>query len=180
LRVLDLGTARGDWADDFAIAHPKAEVYGTDLGPIQITRPWENSFFQVEDFEEEWTWRVPFDFVHGRDLLSAVGNWSRLLEQVFRHLQPGGYIELQHQVFHLDCEGIPIRPDLEARASGMVWKDHEKLCTSTIQHPTKCSSGDRRSLKECGIRGCPQDMLSVGPACTHKRSAKQDILTNSP
>ena len=82
LKVLDLGTGRGDWADDFAVTHPKAKVYGTDLGPIQITRPWENCFFKVDDFEEEWTWRVPFDFVHGRDLLPAVGNWSKSLSLI--------------------------------------------------------------------------------------------------
>jgi methylase of polypeptide subunit release factors len=44
-RVLDLGTGRGEWADDFAYAHPNVKVYGTDLCPIQITRPWENCFF---------------------------------------------------------------------------------------------------------------------------------------
>jgi SAM-dependent methyltransferase len=124
-RVLDLGTGRGEWADDFAHAHPNAKVYGTDLSPIQITRPWRNCFFQVDDFEEEWTWRYPFDFVHGRDLLPAVSNWPRLLGQVFKHLVPGGYIELQHQVFPLRCYGSPTRPDLELiEWSGGIMKSY--------------------------------------------------------
>jgi SAM-dependent methyltransferase len=123
--VLDLGTGRGEWANDFAHAHPNAKVYGTDLSPIQIARPWENCFFQVDDFEEEWTWYSPFDFVHGRDLLPAVSNWPRLLGQVFKHLVPGGYIELQNQVFPLRCYGSPTRPDLELMEwSGGIMKSY--------------------------------------------------------
>jgi trans-aconitate methyltransferase len=92
LRVLDLGTGRGHWADNFALTYPDAKVYGTDLSPIQMTKTWRNCFFQVDDFEGEWTWHSPFDFVHGRDLLPAVSNWPRLLEQILKHLAPGGHI----------------------------------------------------------------------------------------
>jgi ubiquinone/menaquinone biosynthesis C-methylase UbiE len=35
--VLDLGTERGDWANNFAYIYPNIKVYGIDLSLIQIT-----------------------------------------------------------------------------------------------------------------------------------------------
>lgn len=37
-RVLDIGTGTGAWAIDFADENPHAEVFGTDISPIQS--PW--------------------------------------------------------------------------------------------------------------------------------------------
>src|SRR2546421_8099061 len=36
-----------------------------------------------------------FDFIHGRALGGSIADWPRFYSQVFEHLKPGGWIEMQ-------------------------------------------------------------------------------------
>ncbi|KAJ5654340.1 hypothetical protein N7490_001343 [Penicillium lividum] len=74
-RVLDLGTGTGIWAIDFA------EV------PL-------NCRFQIDDFEEPWSYSHPFDYIHGRELEGAIGNHNKLFKQAFDNLTPNGWFEM--------------------------------------------------------------------------------------
>ncbi|KAI8649713.1 hypothetical protein NCS55_01433600 [Fusarium keratoplasticum] len=94
-RVLDLGTGTGIWAMDFADEHPSAEVIGTDLSPIQPGWTPPNCLFEVDDFEAEWSYSRPFDFIHGRELEGCIADDDRLFAQAFKHLNSGGYFEMQ-------------------------------------------------------------------------------------
>ncbi|KAE8356473.1 S-adenosyl-L-methionine-dependent methyltransferase [Aspergillus coremiiformis] len=94
-RVLDLGTGTGIWAMDFADQYKSAEVLGNDLSPIQPNWIPPNCQFEVDDYEADWIYTRPFDYIHGRELAGAVSNVDRLFQQAFTHLKPGGYIELQ-------------------------------------------------------------------------------------
>ncbi|KAB8263926.1 S-adenosyl-L-methionine-dependent methyltransferase [Aspergillus pseudonomiae] len=87
-RVLDLGTGTGIWAMDFADQYKSAEVLGTLLIPPNLQ-------FEVDDFEADWVYSRPFDYIHGRELAGAVSNFEKLFRQAFRHLKPGGYFEMQ-------------------------------------------------------------------------------------
>ncbi|KAG5763236.1 hypothetical protein H9Q72_008662 [Fusarium xylarioides] len=94
-RVLDLGTGTGIWAMDFADDFPSAEVLGTDLSPIQPQWTPPNCRFEVDDFEAEWLYHTPFDFIHARELEGCISDDSRFFQQALQHLAPGGYIEMQ-------------------------------------------------------------------------------------
>ncbi|RSL59567.1 hypothetical protein CEP54_007261 [Fusarium duplospermum] len=94
-RVLDLGTGTGIWAMDFADEYPSTEVIGTDLSPIQPKWTPPNCIFEVDDFEDEWVYKTPFDFIHGRELEGCIGNEDQLFRRCFQHLAPGGHIEFQ-------------------------------------------------------------------------------------
>ncbi|KAJ5746383.1 hypothetical protein N7520_011565 [Penicillium odoratum] len=74
-RVLDLGTGTGIWAIDFA------EV------PL-------NCRFQIDDFEEPWSYSHPFDYIHGRELEGAIRNHDKLFKQAFDNLTPNGWFEM--------------------------------------------------------------------------------------
>ncbi|KAB8235005.1 class I SAM-dependent methyltransferase [Aspergillus alliaceus] len=94
-RVLDLGTGTGIWAIDFADQYKSAEVLGNDLSPIQPSWVPPNCQFEVDDYEADWVYSRPFDYIHGRELAGAVSNFDRLFRQALTHLKPGGYLELQ-------------------------------------------------------------------------------------
>ncbi|KAL2000170.1 hypothetical protein VTN02DRAFT_3469 [Thermoascus thermophilus] len=94
--VLDMGTGTGIWALDMADLYPAATVIGNDLSPIQPQFIAPNTQFVVEDFEEEWAYpENKFDYIHGRTLLGAVQDWPELFAQAYKHLKPGGYLEMQ-------------------------------------------------------------------------------------
>ncbi len=65
--------------------HPTAEVIGTDLTPIQTTLVPPNLRFIIDDYEDDWVFESqPFDYIHARYLATAVRDWPRLVQQVFR------------------------------------------------------------------------------------------------
>ncbi|GAB1202927.1 hypothetical protein APSETT445_001551, partial [Aspergillus pseudonomiae] len=105
-RVLDLGTGTGIWAMDFAecetISVPSnrpGKDYLDCVLPSERTltprRIPPNLQFEVDDFEADWVYSRPFDYIHGRELAGAVSNFEKLFRQAFRHLKPGGYFEMQ-------------------------------------------------------------------------------------
>ncbi|KAH7227298.1 S-adenosyl-L-methionine-dependent methyltransferase [Fusarium oxysporum] len=94
-RVLDLGTGTGIWAIDFADEHPEAEVIGVDLSPTQPEFVPPNLQFEIDDIDEEWTYSLPFDYIHSRMMNVSVKNWPEYLRKIFENLTPGGYAELQ-------------------------------------------------------------------------------------
>ncbi|KAI5455716.1 S-adenosyl-L-methionine-dependent methyltransferase [Mariannaea sp. PMI_226] len=94
-RVLDLGTGTGIWAMDYADEHPEADIIGVDLSPIQPAFVPPNIRFQVDDVEQDWTFDHHFDYIHSRLMTSSIAKWRDYLEQIYKNLTPGGYVELQ-------------------------------------------------------------------------------------
>jgi SAM-dependent methyltransferase len=90
-RVLDVGTGTGKWAIEFADANPQVQVVGTDLSPIQPEFSPPNCSFVVENVEDEWMFREPFDYIHGRMLMLGIHDWAKYFRQCFEHLKPGGW-----------------------------------------------------------------------------------------
>lgn len=82
---------------------------GTDLSPIQpgwyeacsdkcefvidTTRVPPNCFFEVDDFEADWEFRKPFDFIYGRCLGGSVRDFPRLFQRIYQNLNKGGWVE---------------------------------------------------------------------------------------
>lgn len=96
-RILDFGTGTGNWAFEMAEAFPHAEIVGTDLSPIQPVWCPPNCRFFIDDVESEWTYlpHEAFDYIHGRVMAGSISDWDRLLSQIYDHLKPGGWVELQ-------------------------------------------------------------------------------------
>ncbi|RDW61895.1 class I SAM-dependent methyltransferase [Aspergillus mulundensis] len=97
-RILDIGTGPGDWAIEMSAAYPGATIIATDIGVFDSglgsTIDLPNVSFQLDDARHEWTYHQPFDLVHLRGLAGAFSDWSVVYRQAFRHLVPGGYIEI--------------------------------------------------------------------------------------
>ncbi|KDN66160.1 putative methyltransferase [Colletotrichum sublineola] len=94
--VLDLGTGTGIWAIDFADKYPSADVIGVDISPIQPEWVPSNCKFQIDDFEQEWTWPVDhFDLIHGRNLEACISDVPKFFKQAFAHTRPNGWVEIK-------------------------------------------------------------------------------------
>lgn len=87
-RILDLGTGSGIWAIDMANKFPTARVIGVELAAVQPSWVPPNVQFEIDDIEDEWEYgRNKFDFIYARNLLLAIRNWDRLVQQSFVNLQ---------------------------------------------------------------------------------------------
>ncbi|EFQ32057.1 uncharacterized protein GLRG_07201 [Colletotrichum graminicola M1.001] len=66
-------------------------------GKLGLSPP--NVKFEVDDIEDSWTYTRPFDYIHSRMMNSSICKWDEYLRQSYKHLNPGGWLELQE--FHL-------------------------------------------------------------------------------
>lgn len=101
--VLDIGTGTGIWAIEFAQKYPSANVVGSDLSPIQPEFVPPNCQFEVNDFEEEWSYTQKFDYIHGRALTASFRDPRFVLASAFDALEPGGWFEIQDPTMPLLC-----------------------------------------------------------------------------
>lgn len=112
-RILDLGSGPGDWALAMGEEFPNAEVLATDISvfdpqPVSIGPP--NVYFQIDDVENDWTYHDKFDFIHARGLAGAISNWPNLYCQAFKHLKPGGTIQISESELAANSIRIPNAP----------------------------------------------------------------------
>lgn len=93
--ILDIGTGTGIWAIEMADLYPGCNIKGTDLSPVQPTWIPPNCSFEVDDFEQDWTFGSNrFDMVHARFLMGSVKDHAQLYANVYRALKPGGWFEI--------------------------------------------------------------------------------------
>ncbi|KAL1981643.1 hypothetical protein VTN96DRAFT_2357 [Rasamsonia emersonii] len=53
-----------------------------------------NCQLELDDFESQWCFSKPFDFIHGRSLAGSITDHDRFLRQCLDNLAPGGLLEL--------------------------------------------------------------------------------------
>jgi SAM-dependent methyltransferase len=58
-----------------------------------------NCHFQIHDAEDEWNFGSPFDYIHGRALLSCFTDPRSIWQKAYDSLAPGGYLELYDGIF---------------------------------------------------------------------------------
>ncbi|KAI1411835.1 S-adenosyl-L-methionine-dependent methyltransferase [Hypoxylon sp. FL1857] len=135
-RVLDIATGTGIWAIEFAVQHPESYVIGTDLSPIQPQFLPENCRFEIDDAEDEWTFSEPFDFIHGRALMSCFNDPAAVVQQAFDNLAPGGVMEFQDALFPMSYIGEAPTESALFRWNNMMLEGVTRLgrSWSNVQH----------------------------------------------
>ena len=146
--AVDIGTGTGQWAIEFADAHPATKVLGTDLSPIQP--PWTpaNCEFLIDNAEQDWIFEERFDFVHSRMLLMGIHDWPRFFRQAWDALKPGGWVEMQEVQFPIatvDDGSVP--PD----APLLRWSQYVRDAAAKDGIDTMISTQFRAMLEERGF-----------------------------
>jgi len=95
----DASSGAGQWAIEFADAHPSAHVLGTDLSPIQPSWVPSNCEFLVANAEDDWNLDKQYDFVHSRMLIFGIHDWAKYFRQTWETLKPGGWMEVLEPEF---------------------------------------------------------------------------------
>ncbi|KAF9876781.1 methyltransferase domain-containing protein [Colletotrichum karsti] len=129
-RVLDVGTGTGIWAIEFGELHPEAEVLGIDLSHprtecnllIELVAVEEKGFltscrvppnvtFEIDDIEEPWLYKEPFDYIHSRMMTSSISDWRQFIQRSYDNLTPGGYLEVQDMDLMPQSDDGTLKPD---------------------------------------------------------------------
>ena len=120
-----------------------------DLSPIQPDAVPRNLTFIVDDACAEWTFSTPFDYIHTRCVSSGITDWPGLLAQCFRHLRPGGWLELQE--FHLPfaCDDGSAGPETPA----MQWSATltAAIANAGMDMTSKTTFSHPQRLKDLGF-----------------------------
>ncbi|KAH7231255.1 uncharacterized protein BKA55DRAFT_582058 [Fusarium redolens] len=74
--------------------YPSAEIIGNDLSAIQPTWVPPNVKFEVDDVEQLWVYDK-FNYIFSCYMSTSILDWLKLVENVFKHLYPGGWAEFQ-------------------------------------------------------------------------------------
>lgn len=99
-RILDIGAGTGIWCIDMGDLYPSAEVIGVDISANVPALLPPNVRFEIDDVEDHWTYKSPFDFIHSCYMCGSIKDWPKLMGQCFTNLKPGGWVEFQD--FDLD------------------------------------------------------------------------------
>ncbi|KAI7849785.1 S-adenosyl-L-methionine-dependent methyltransferase [Circinella umbellata] len=101
--IVDIGTANGIWAIEMAAEHFNARVIGIDIKPPtthqQVTGPKNLSYVEADINDPLPLEDASVDFIFQRSMGTVIrkDKWNHILEEMFRILKPGGYIELIEQ-----------------------------------------------------------------------------------
>ncbi|KAL5114953.1 hypothetical protein ACEQ8H_007125 [Pleosporales sp. CAS-2024a] len=166
-RVLDLGTGTGIWAIDMADQY-KAEILGVDIAATQPPFVPPNCQFEIDDVEDDWQYKPNhFDFIHGRDLMTAVRDWPRLLGQAYTHLKPGGWIQLASTIPGALTDDDSIPPNSGYVESGRLYFEIAEKMGAPLDSPRKWAE----QMRAVGLTNV-QDVvykLPMGPWPRSKR-----------
>ncbi|KAF5614743.1 amidohydrolase family [Fusarium sp. NRRL 52700] len=116
-----------------SIQYPGCEVIGTDISPIQPSWVPPNVKFEIEDFNQDWTFPAEsFDYVHLRYLVGCVPNWDNLFEQAFKVLKPGGWVESFEASAIIESDDDSVKPDSALAQWGPIFIKASKTIGNTF------------------------------------------------
>ncbi|KAI9151561.1 putative methyltransferase tdiE [Paramyrothecium foliicola] len=119
-RIVDLGCGTGEFGTTgsqisvaaLTLNRHLEQVLGIDIAPTQPEWVPPNCQFELDDFEQPWTGKDDSaDFIFARDLILSVRDFPKLIDQAYRHLKPGGWLEFHCVTGVLGCDDGTVSKD---------------------------------------------------------------------
>jgi hypothetical protein len=112
----------------------------------------------VDDFESEWEYSKPFDFIHGRDLQGSVSDYDRLVEQAFKNLAPGGWFEFADADLLVCCDDDTVK-----EAKNML-EVNRLVCDASARFGKLMgtASQHKQRLEDAGFVNVREEIYKVG------------------
>jgi ubiquinone/menaquinone biosynthesis C-methylase UbiE len=161
-RILDVGTGTGIWAMDIADEYPCAEVIGTDLSPIQPTWVAPNCTFVVDNAEAVWPYSPleSFDLVHWRVLAGAIKDWPAMYREAYKHVKPGGWVEVQEHEVQIDSDDDTVEQATGARK----WFDLLNEASLKFEKKLDVAKEQKQYMIDAGFVDVKDDVYKVFPS----------------
>jgi len=170
--IIDLGTGTGIWAIDVADKFPSARVIGTDLSPTQPSNVPPNLEFQIDDLTQEWTFQENlFDLVHWRLLLGSISDYPSLFRECFKHIKPGGYLEIHDLNPHFYCDDDSLPKD----CANVTWSDIVVDAMSKMGKVILPLGEYKRLMEEAGFVGIEERVFKRPSNAWPKDKALKEI-----
>jgi trans-aconitate methyltransferase len=116
-----------------------------------------NCRFEIDDFELEWNYPYPFDFIHARNIEGSVKNHQRLFRQALENLKDGGWLEVAESTVGVFCDD-----DTIDRAPNLLeWRDRLIEASEKFGKLMGVASRYREWMIEAGFKNVREEIYKV-------------------
>ncbi|KAF4918363.1 putative methyltransferase tdiE [Colletotrichum viniferum] len=70
-------------------------LFAEELTYFQMTIVLSNVKFEIDDVESLWAGVEKYDYIFVRHMCVSIADWPKLVRNVFKYLNPGGWAEFQ-------------------------------------------------------------------------------------
>lgn len=123
-----------------------------------------NCYFEVDDFESDWEFSRPFDFIHARALAGSVRSFPNLFRRIMDNLNPGGWVEMVEipAEFFSDDDSIQRAPMLRdwARLQNEACSKFGKDMNVAGKHKQRMIDAGFKNVKEEIYKVCVSPFVS--------------------
>jgi DNA-binding transcriptional regulator YhcF (GntR family) len=111
----------------------------------------------VDDFEDPWVYKKPFDYIHARELEGCIANEEQFFQRAFENLSSGGFLEMKAQrgFFMSDDDSITKAVNAE------VWAEAMRDSSNKFGKPIDSVPGWKEKMINAGFVDVHQEIRKV-------------------
>lgn len=129
-----------------------------------------NVFFEIDDFESDWDFSEPFDFVFGRNLGGTVRDFPQLFSRTMNNLNNGGWVEFVDFAAEVCSDD-----DSRDRAPNLVeWENLLNEASARFGKPLNTGPRLKEWMARAGFRNVREEVYKVSLATCDINSAYLD------